>query len=94
MQSFSRFCYQFSLKVESKYKNKKSVTLNEKIITTPLNFLLFTDFKEAQHPWWEFEYALHLREERGELFANFIQGETKRLIIVIVLVILYCFETT
>ena len=45
-------------------KIKKSVTLNEKIITIPLNFLLFTDFKEAQYPWWEFEYALHLRIKR------------------------------
>ena len=32
------------------------------MITTPLKFLLFSNFKEAQHPFWEFEYALRLTE--------------------------------
>ena len=46
----------------------------EKKITTPSKFLSFTNLKEAQHPYWEFEYALHLTES-GEVFANFIKGE-------------------
>ena len=47
----------------------------KKIITAPSKFLSFTNFKEAQHPCWKFEYALHLTEQSRELFANFIQGE-------------------
>ena len=55
---------------------RKNATLKKKKkITTPLTFLSFTNFKEAQYPWYEFEYALHPTEQSGELFATFIQGE-------------------
>ena len=40
----------------------------------PLKFLSFTNLKVSQQPCWEFEYTLHLTEQRGEHFANFIQG--------------------
>ena len=46
----------------------------KKIVTTPLKFLSAANFKEAQHPRSEFEYALYRTEKSGELFANFIQG--------------------
>ena len=40
----------------------------------PLKLLSFTNLIESQHPLWEFEYALHLTEQSGKHFPNFIQG--------------------
>ena len=49
----------------------------------------FTNLKKAQQPWWEYEYPLRLTE------VNFLQiFKGQNLIIVLVLVIFYCFEAT
>ena len=44
-----------------------------KIITTLFKFVVYK-FERRPNPWWDFEYALHLKGWRGKLFANFIQG--------------------
>ena len=50
MQSFSRFCYQFSLKVESKYKNKKKCYFKRKNHHYTIKFFIVYRFQRSPTP--------------------------------------------
>ena len=63
----------------------------KKIVTTPLKFLSAANFKEAQHPRSEFEYAVYIGQNKAVNCLQ-ISFREQRLIIVLALVIPYYFE--